>query len=102
VCQHSLVGSLIVKKGSCAVKQQCSHFVLLQRHSSWITSRGQTSRQLLTVFMSLLLCLVPLFARVMQVIDHYREKVVKLEAAKQPAEVTAQIREAMAKIKHAG
>eukprot|EP00775_Hariotina_reticulata_P010742 gene10741-10898_t len=39
-------------------------------------------------------------AQTAPVIDHYREKVVKLEAAKQPTAVSDQIREALAKIKH--
>jgi hypothetical protein len=47
-----------------------------------------------------LLQLLPLLLCLMQVIEHYREKVVKLEAAKQPTAVSAQIREALAKIKH--
>lgn len=38
---------------------------------------------------------------VVQVIDHYKSKVVKLEAEKSPETVSAQIREALAKIKHA-
>lgn len=37
---------------------------------------------------------------VLQVIDYYKSRVVKLEAEKPLETVTAQIREALAKIKH--
>lgn len=37
---------------------------------------------------------------VVQVIDYYKSRVVKLEAEKTPETVTAQIREALSKIKH--
>lgn len=37
----------------------------------------------------------------LQVIDYYRSRVVKLEAEKAPEDVSKQIREALSKIKHA-